>query len=311
MFNLNDPKLTKQEREFILSLQTDKELEKKVVLQKKDGNNICFPSFWVVQTKDLIKFNKGAHQIDTSFDFYAEELEKHHPDFDCLLFEGERVEIGEWDKTYKRWSSHSYQRVGVIWIDGKFHSIEDGNIAVNQLGDYDTLLEHHIDKYIDGLIKKIEETGITALQEELGEEITPEDKEDLENVRKEITPEELEELRNAVREELVKDENYEKEKQKLEDWKFQYPYSFSEHPLQWSGVIDIPLHLLNEYEEKRVFDYSFFISKKYEKVIEAQLKNKEDFIKGRNQTKKKIKKFKNSTRNKKSFRKSFGGGFGQ
>ena len=98
------------------------------------GNNICFPSYWVVQIKDLIKFNKGAHQIDTSFDFYADELEKHHPDFDCLLFEGERVEIGEWDKTYKRWSSHSYQRVGVIWIDGKFHSMdEDGNIAVRTI----------------------------------------------------------------------------------------------------------------------------------------------------------------------------------
>ena len=76
MFNLNDPKLTKQEKEFMLSLQTDKELDKEVIRQKQKGNNICFPSYWVVQTKDLIKFNKGAHQIDTSFDFYAEELEK-------------------------------------------------------------------------------------------------------------------------------------------------------------------------------------------------------------------------------------------
>ena len=295
MFNLNDPKLTKQEKEFMLSLQLDKELSKKLEEEKEKGNNICFPSYWVVQMKDLIKFNKGAHQIDTSFDFYADELEKHHPDFDCLLFEGERVEIGEWDKTYKRWSSHSYQRVGVIWIDGKFCSIEDGNIAVKKLEDYDTMLEHHIDKYIDGLIKDIKEKKIPELQEE----------------EEELTPEQIEEIRNAVREELVKDEDYEKEKQKVEEWKFQYPYSFSEHPLQWSGVIDIPLHLLNEYEEKRVFDYSFFISKQYEKVIQAQLKNKEDYIKGRNQTKKKIKKFKNSTRNKKSFRKSFGGGFGQ
>ena len=291
MFNLNDPKLTKQEREFILSLQTDKELEKEVVRQKQDGNNICFPSYWVVQTKDLIKFNKGAHQIDTSFDFYADELEKHHPDFDCVLFEGERVEIGEWDKTYKRWSSHSYQRVGVIWIDGKFHSIEDGHIAIKKLPSYDNLLDHYIDDYIDDLIKGLEkEKNLTA---------------------EELTPEQLEELRNAVREEMVNNEHIEEQKQQLEDWKFQYPNSFCEHPLQWSGVIDIPLHLLNEYEENRVFDKQFYISQQYEKVVEAQLKNKEDYIKGRNQTKKKIKKFKNSTRNKKSFRKSFGGGFGQ
>ena len=82
-----------------------------------------------------------------------------------------RVEIGEWDKTYKRWSSHSYQRVGVIWIDGKFHSIEDGNIAVKQLADYDTLLEHQIDKYIDGLIKDIKEKKIPTVvknQRDLG-----------------------------------------------------------------------------------------------------------------------------------------------
>ena len=109
---------------------------------------------------------------------------------------------------------------------------------------------------------------------------------------------------------MVKDEDYEKEKQKVEDWKFQYPYSFSEHPLQWSGVIDIPLHLLNEYEENRVYEKQFFISKEYEKQIERQLKNKEDYIKGRNQTKQKIKKYTNSSRKKKSFRKSFGGGFG-
>ena len=31
MFNLNDPKLTKQEKEFMLSLQTDKELDKEVI----------------------------------------------------------------------------------------------------------------------------------------------------------------------------------------------------------------------------------------------------------------------------------------
>ena len=33
MFNLNDPKLTKQEKEFMLSLQTDKELDKEVIRQ--------------------------------------------------------------------------------------------------------------------------------------------------------------------------------------------------------------------------------------------------------------------------------------
>ena len=289
MFNLNDPKLTKQEREFILSLQTDKELEKKVVLQKKDGNNICFPSFWVVQTKDLIKFNKGAHQIDTSFDFYADELEKHHPDFDCLLYEGERVEIGEWDKTYKRWSSHSYQRVGVICIDGKFHNIEDGKVSIKAVPSIDNLLEH----YIDALIKDIQEKKIPDLQEE-----------------EELTPEQLEELRNVIREQMINDEDLAEEKKKLEDWKFQYPNSFSEHSLQWTGLIDIPLHLLNEYEENRVYEKQFFISKEYEKQIERQLKNKEDYIKGRNQTKQKIKKYTNSSRKKKSFRKSFGGGFG-
>ena len=109
MFNLNDPKLTKQEKVFLLALQTDSELKKEVEKEKAKGNTFCFPSYWVVNNEDLIKLNRAAHQIDTCFDFDKEGLEQIFPHYENLLFEGERVEIGEWDKTYARWSSHSYQ----------------------------------------------------------------------------------------------------------------------------------------------------------------------------------------------------------
>ena len=130
MFNLNNPKLTKQEKVFLLSLQTDSKFKKEVDREKAKGNNICFPSYWVVNTEDLIRFNRAAHQIDTAFDFYKEWLELIFPYHQNLLFEGERVEIGEWDKTYERWSPHSYQRVGIV-LPIRVFGLKDCNLSKN------------------------------------------------------------------------------------------------------------------------------------------------------------------------------------
>ena len=133
MFNLNDPKLTKQEKVFLLALQTDSELKKEVEKEKAKGNTFCFPSYWVVNNEDLIKLNRAAHQIDTCFDFDKEGLEQIFPHYQNLLLEGERVEIGEWDKTYDRWSSHSYQRVGVVFLNGLFDGFEKQGIHIRTM----------------------------------------------------------------------------------------------------------------------------------------------------------------------------------
>ena len=207
MFNLNNPKLTKQKKEYLLALQTDKDFKAEVEQQTKEGNNICFPSYWVVNVEDLIRFNKGAHQIDTCFDFEKEGLEQIHPHFDCVLFEGERVEIGEWDDTYNRWSSHSYQRVGVLFIQGIFEGFKEDGFCICQ-------------------------------------------------------PAEIEE----------------EERKELE---ILYPYSFGEKAPDMGswGMIDIPLHLLEAYEDRRVYERHYFISPRYEDTRKFYVKDKEDFFK--------------------------------
>jgi len=237
MIDLTDTKLTKQEKEFMLSLQTNKELREEVEAEKKNGFHICFPSFWAVEVADLIKFNKGAHQIDTCFDFDKKGLEEFHPNFDCLLFEGERVEIGEWDKTYKRWSSHSYQRVGVIFLHGKYYGFKNGQIKIAF---------------------------------------------------------------------------YEPEEGQEKNMEFLYPASYGKNKVskQSLGMIDIPLHLLNDYEDRRVNERTFHISKSYENIKRKYLKDREDYYFGVKKNKLKIQKCRNSNRKKKSFKKSFGGGFG-
>ena len=207
MFNLNNPKLTKQQKEYLLALQTDKDFKQEVDREKAQGNNICFPSYWVVNVEDLIRFNKGAHQIDSCFDFEKEGLEQIHPHFECVLFEGERVEIGEWDETYKRWSSHSYQRVGVLFIQGIFEGFK--------------------------------EDGFTICQPV---QIEEEDRRELEIL---------------------------------------YPFSFGEkapNKFSW-GMIDIPLHLLEVYEDRRFYERHYFVSPRYEYTKNFYLKDKEDFFK--------------------------------
>ena len=237
MFNLNDPKLTKQQKEFLLALQTDKELKEEVEKEKLKGNNICFPSYWLLKIKDLIEFNKAAHQIDTCFDFEKDGLDYIYPEWHNICFEGERVEIGEWDETYKRWSSHSYQRLGVIFVNGIFGGFKDGHMLIG---------------------------------------------------------------------------TYEPEKEHKDHMEFKYPLSFGKEKVKGNtfGMIDIPLHLLNDYEEERVYERNYFIGKTYEETKSKYLQQKLDYEAGKTATKTKIKQFRKSNRKKKDF-KSFGGGFGK
>ena len=126
MQNLNDPKLTNQQRQHILRLSIDKDYRKKYE-QAKEHTDYIFQSYWVVQSPDLIKFNDGAYKFeDCWYDFYKERLEEIAPNVDIILLEGDRVEEGEWDTTYERWCPASYQRVLVVNTNGKFHGFEEG-----------------------------------------------------------------------------------------------------------------------------------------------------------------------------------------
>ena len=126
MQNLNDPKLTNQQRQHILRLSIDKDYRKKYE-QAKEHTDYIFQSYWVVQSPDLIKFNDGAYKFeDCWYDFYKERLEEIAPNVDILLLEGDRVEEGEWDATYERWCPASYQRVLVVNTNGNFYGFGEG-----------------------------------------------------------------------------------------------------------------------------------------------------------------------------------------
>ena len=254
MFNLNDPKLTKQEKDFMLSLQIDKDLKSKVEEAKTEGKNFCFSSYWIVTMIDLIDFNKGAHQIDTCFDFEKDGLELYYPETQCVLYEGERVEIGEWDKTYERWSSHSYQRVGVLFLNGAVDITEN---PANPLEDF---------TYYDCSLK---------------------------------------------RENIDWDKLTEEKKQEVEDLFFKYPLTFGEKATNRGfGIIDIPLHMLERYEDRRFYHPQFLTSATYEELFKKQLKDRNDYWKGVKANKKKLSSFRKSNRKQTDF-KSFGGGFGK
>lgn len=112
MQNLNDSKLTNQERQQILKLAIDKEYAQEY--KKYGGEFGCSHSQWIISPDELRSLNIAAQRTDCWFDFYDEPLSKIAPFASQILFEGERVEEGEWDKTYERWCPYSYQRVLVI-----------------------------------------------------------------------------------------------------------------------------------------------------------------------------------------------------
>ena len=70
MQNLNDPKLTNQERQQILKLAIDADYRKKYEQAKEQGPITSSNSYWVIQPEDLIKLNGLSSLNDTLFDFY-------------------------------------------------------------------------------------------------------------------------------------------------------------------------------------------------------------------------------------------------
>jgi hypothetical protein len=122
MENLLNPKLTNQERQELLLKSLDKEYRQKLKEhQQKDPDAFCFRSYWKVNRDDICHFNKGARNLETWFDFDSDQLTSIDPTMDLVLLEGDRVEVGEWDQTYNRWSANPYQRVLVMNTNAKFY----------------------------------------------------------------------------------------------------------------------------------------------------------------------------------------------
>ena len=67
MQNLNDPKLTNQQRQHILRLSIDKEYRQKYE-KAKEHTDYIFQSYWVVQSQDLqqmdLFYKSLIHRLD-------------------------------------------------------------------------------------------------------------------------------------------------------------------------------------------------------------------------------------------------------
>jgi hypothetical protein len=236
MENLLDVKLTNQERQHIILKSVDKDYRQRIEEeQQKYPDARCFFSYWKINGNDLLKLNRSSSDIKSWFDLEEEEIIKFDPRFNFVLLEGERVEAGEWDKTYGCWAKHSYQRVFVL--------------AMNTI------------------VERLEEDGV-----------------------------------------MVQELSFANDPNK-EHYPLLFPYTwekdFTLMPPAPLGLLDIPMGLLEEHEEKRTYQKLFFANEFYSTFKKYVVEDKEEYDK--KQAKRTS--YKNSKRKHSSFKKAFKGGF--
>ena len=112
--------MSEQEKQHRLQLATDSDLKKRHEQEAEKGNFVSFPSYWVVENQDLMRFAIAAEKTGTIFQLETEELKKIAPVSDVLLYESDRREAGEWDYFYQHFAPYSYQLVYAVLVNGKF-----------------------------------------------------------------------------------------------------------------------------------------------------------------------------------------------
>ena len=126
MKDLLQVKLTNQERQHIILKSVDREYRQRLEEEQKEYPDArCFFSHWIVNGEDILKFNQASTNLNSWFDLYDDEIRKFDHRLHFVMLEGERVEEGEWDKTYQRWAKTSYQRVLVIAMNTFIEEVTD------------------------------------------------------------------------------------------------------------------------------------------------------------------------------------------
>ena len=147
MIDFNDEKITEQEKQDFLTQQIDPEYKKK----RKEFGFIPFSGAWIITYKMLQMLNKAALENEGIFDFYQEDLELFDPSMTCVLFEGDRIKEGEWDRFYECWSKRDYVRCRVIFpSQGIITDIHEDKYAVFRLAldpENEELFKNKISKY--------------------------------------------------------------------------------------------------------------------------------------------------------------------
>ena len=147
MIDFNHEKITEQEKQDFLTQQIDPEYKKK----RKEFGYIPFSGAWIITYKMLQMLNKAALENEGIFDFYQEDLELFDPSMTCVLFEGDRIKEGEWDRFYECWSKRDYVRCRVIFpSQGIITDIHEDKYAVFRLAldpENEELFKNKISKY--------------------------------------------------------------------------------------------------------------------------------------------------------------------
>ena len=114
MIDFNDEKITEYEKQDLLNQQIDPVYKKK---RKKYGY-IPFKAGWIITYEMLEILNNDATENEGVFSFYQDDLKEFDPSMTCVLFEGDRINEGEWDKHYECWSKTDYIRCLVVFPTG-------------------------------------------------------------------------------------------------------------------------------------------------------------------------------------------------
>lgn len=125
--------MSEQEKQHRLQLATDTDLSKRHEEEAEKGNLVSFPSYWIVENQDLMKFAIAAEKTGTIFQLETEELKKIAPESDVLLYESDRREAGEWDYFYQHFAPYSYQLVYAVIVNGKFGGWDGDEFILSSL----------------------------------------------------------------------------------------------------------------------------------------------------------------------------------
>ena len=126
MIDFNDEKITEQEKQDFLTQQIDPEYKKK---RQKYGY-IPFQAGWIITYKMLQILNNEAYKNEGLFDFYKEDLAKFDPSMTCILFEGDLINEGEWDRFYNCWSKRDYIRCSVVFPTGLASNLHEEKVEI-------------------------------------------------------------------------------------------------------------------------------------------------------------------------------------
>jgi hypothetical protein len=146
MIDFNNPYLTKQAKQSILSSVAQGCKFVPITEENICKGRVSFASHWILSMRDLCDLNrKGIEKLDFNFSLLPKALEKHHPDFSVILFESDRVEKGEWDNCFCRWESVGFQHTLVIGFIGRVTSFFADGFYFDEdyvLPDSDSLIDY-------------------------------------------------------------------------------------------------------------------------------------------------------------------------